>query len=219
MRANGRTIGSAASGATERANADTQALYEFFWNTYSNSLCPVTGGRGASASADFAANKPIATLDMRGTGAIGMDTMGNSAANIVAAATSAAVFGGAESTSITILQANLPDVTFPDSLTGEHHTHGSGSYAVGTSISNGTSVRRGGTSNTNIQLGGGGGVASDVTKDTTTSTLSLASGNVGGSSSSSGVTINGSVTSGGSNTAIVKSLMNPYRAGTWYFRL
>lgn len=53
------TIGSAASGASIRANADCSALYALYWS-YSDAVCPVTGGRGASAAADFAANKPIA---------------------------------------------------------------------------------------------------------------------------------------------------------------
>src|SRR5690606_10723240 len=77
VRQNGRTIGSAASGATERANADTQPLYEYLWNTYPADQCPVTGGQGISAAADFAANKRIATPDMRGYGPRGLDDMGN----------------------------------------------------------------------------------------------------------------------------------------------
>jgi hypothetical protein len=32
VRANGRTIGSATSGATERANSDAQALFEYLWS-------------------------------------------------------------------------------------------------------------------------------------------------------------------------------------------
>jgi len=54
-----RTIGSATSGATARANADTLALYTQLWNAMSDADCPVAGGRGASAAADFAANKKI----------------------------------------------------------------------------------------------------------------------------------------------------------------
>jgi hypothetical protein len=54
------TIGSAASGASLRANADTSALYALLWNNCSNTNAPVSGGRGANAAADFAADKPIA---------------------------------------------------------------------------------------------------------------------------------------------------------------
>jgi microcystin-dependent protein len=56
---NDGSIGSAGSGATTRANADTQALYVLIWNNVSNSYAPVVGGRGASAATDFAANKAM----------------------------------------------------------------------------------------------------------------------------------------------------------------
>lgn len=79
VRANGRTIGSASSGATERANADTEDLYAFLWDNHADGICAVTSGRGASAAADFAANKPIALFDCRSAGPMGLDDMGNSA--------------------------------------------------------------------------------------------------------------------------------------------
>lgn len=56
---NDGTIGSAASGASTRAHADTSALYTLIWNNVADAWAPVTGGRGASAAADFAANKPL----------------------------------------------------------------------------------------------------------------------------------------------------------------
>lgn len=60
---NGGTIGSESSGATNRANADTSDLFTVLWNSTSNTDLPIqdsTGAastRGASAAADFAANK------------------------------------------------------------------------------------------------------------------------------------------------------------------
>jgi len=75
VRMNGRYIGSASSGADERANADTQALFVFLWNNDAN--LGVAGGRGASAAADWAANKAIQTPDLRGRVLAGLDTMGN----------------------------------------------------------------------------------------------------------------------------------------------
>ena len=63
---NDGTIGSASSGATTRANADTQALFELLWNNTTNANCAVSGGRGASAAADFSANKTIALPKMLG---------------------------------------------------------------------------------------------------------------------------------------------------------
>jgi hypothetical protein len=78
VRANGRTIGSATSGATERANADTQALFTYLWDTDAN--LSVSTGRGVSSAADWAANKTIALPDARGRGIAGLDDMGTSAA-------------------------------------------------------------------------------------------------------------------------------------------
>lgn len=79
VRDNGRTIGSATSGADERANSDCQALFEFLWNNFDNTICPVVSGRGASSLADWTANKKITTPDKRGYIAGGLDDMGNSA--------------------------------------------------------------------------------------------------------------------------------------------
>lgn len=71
LKLNGGTIGSAASGATARANADTLALFTLLWTDFPQSVLPIqtsAGGastRGASAAADFAANKRLPIFDMR----------------------------------------------------------------------------------------------------------------------------------------------------------
>lgn len=57
--ANDGSIGSAASLATTRANADAEALYTLLWTNVTDAWAPVSGGRGASAAADFAANKTL----------------------------------------------------------------------------------------------------------------------------------------------------------------
>jgi hypothetical protein len=77
VRDNGRTIGNAVSGGSERANADCQALFIFLWNTYADAVCPVTGGRGASGLADFNAGKLITLPDKRGYSPVGDTAMGN----------------------------------------------------------------------------------------------------------------------------------------------
>ena len=62
VRADTGTIGSSGSGAT-RANSDTQALFTLWWTDFTDAQVPIqtSGGaastRGASASADFTANK------------------------------------------------------------------------------------------------------------------------------------------------------------------
>jgi microcystin-dependent protein len=48
------------------AGATAQALFTLLWNNIANAYCPVSGGRGASAAADWAANKTIALPLMLG---------------------------------------------------------------------------------------------------------------------------------------------------------
>lgn len=84
VRANARTIGSAASGATERAADDCVDLFTLLWG---NTLFSVSGGRGASAAADWLANKTITLPDARLCALIGADGMGNSATNLFSALT------------------------------------------------------------------------------------------------------------------------------------
>jgi hypothetical protein len=60
------TIGNAASSATTRANADTVNLFTLLWNNVSDTYAPVSGGRGGSAAADFAANKRIGLTKVLG---------------------------------------------------------------------------------------------------------------------------------------------------------
>lgn len=94
------TIGSATSGATTRANADCEALYKLIWNNISNSRAPVTGGRGASADDDWAADKPIALTKMLGRAlAIAGSGSGLTARNLGQTV-------GVENQSLTV--ANLP---------------------------------------------------------------------------------------------------------------
>lgn len=63
--ANGGTIGNAASSATNRANADTSALFTLLWNSSANADLPLQDSsgapvsRGASAAIDFAANRRL----------------------------------------------------------------------------------------------------------------------------------------------------------------
>jgi hypothetical protein len=213
VRANGRTIGSASSGATERANADTQALYEFLWNNYSNTLCAVTGGRGANAASDFAANKAIATYSMRGRGPVGLDDMGNSAAGVLTDGTPTAIsFGGQEKTSITIAQANLPNVTLGgNTAAGGAHRHfefADVSSTDDTTPTNSTQVQRTGQGSGTSARYAMTGTATEATVGRT----SLASDHSHSFTTSS---INGGV----SQTAIEKNVTSPYMLGTWYIRL
>jgi hypothetical protein len=114
VRLNGRSIGSSGSGATERANNDTQALYEYLWNEFADSICPVVGGRGASATADFNAGKTLTLIDGRGRTIYGADGMGATRANRLTTKTFATpdtvgTAGGSEAHTLTT--GELPVVT------------------------------------------------------------------------------------------------------------
>jgi microcystin-dependent protein len=195
VRGNGRTIGSTSSGATERANSDCEDLFTHFWNNYTDTVCPVTGGRGANAAADWAANKRIATPDMRGKAPFGLDDMGNSAASIITGGTTPGATGGSEDHTMT--QSELVA-----------HTHGTGTLATSNAGAHSHTVdRRNGT--------GGGFDAANL------QTASGTPGTVGTHTSSSepnhNHNITGSVASTGSGDAF--DIMNPYMLGTWYFKL
>jgi hypothetical protein len=76
VRCNGGSIGNASSSATQRANADTEDLFLYLWNNYLDASVAVSGGRGGSAAADYAANKRIQTPDYRGYCLAGFSDMG-----------------------------------------------------------------------------------------------------------------------------------------------
>lgn len=120
VRANGRTIGSGTSGASELANSTAQTLFEYLWTADAN--LSVSTGRGASANADWTANKTIALPDWRGRALAGLDDMGNSAAGRLTAtyfgtaATALGAAGGSESKAV--VTANLPPYTPAGTLGG-----------------------------------------------------------------------------------------------------
>lgn len=66
VKINDGTLSKAGSGGTTLASAAAQPLYEHLWNNFSNTLCPVSTGRGASAAADFAAGKTLTMTAMLG---------------------------------------------------------------------------------------------------------------------------------------------------------
>lgn len=72
----GGTIGSASSGATILASANAEDLFTNLWNNSTNTELPVSSGRGASAAADFAANKTITLPDFRGRVGLGVAASG-----------------------------------------------------------------------------------------------------------------------------------------------
>jgi microcystin-dependent protein len=170
VRANGRTIGNASSGASERANSDTESLFAFLWTVDSN--LTVSGGRGISAAADYAANKTITLPDFRGRAPYGDDAMGASAANRLTssyfgAASALGAVGGDEKTALTSagqLPSHQHDVFLKDP--GHKHSSGWGLNGLGyTSGGAGPPAVTGGNdtgnATTGITIGSVSGTAND----------------------------------------------------------
>lgn len=114
------TIGNASSGASNRANADCYELFVLLWTDFANAQAPVSSGRGASAAADWAANKTIAIPDCRGRILCAKDDMGGGfAAGVVTSAGSGinatvlGTLGGAQNVTLTSAQSGAPAHTHP----------------------------------------------------------------------------------------------------------
>lgn len=80
---NGATIGDGDSGASGRANADTQSLFVMLWTDHSNNELPIQDSsgtltsRGASAVDDFNAHKRLPLPDARGRVLVMKSTVGS----------------------------------------------------------------------------------------------------------------------------------------------
>lgn len=135
VRANGRTIGSATSGASERANSDCQALFEYLWQTDAN--LAVSTGRGASANADWVANKTIILPDFRGRVVAGMDDMGNTSAARLDTLSSTTLGGAGGEKSHALTAAELAPHTHSGTTGNDSpdHTHATPSYLAGSASS------------------------------------------------------------------------------------
>lgn len=157
--ASGRTIGNASSSATERANADTSALFTMLWTNLADAEAPVSGGRGASAAADFAANKTITLPDLRGRAIVGKDNMGGATASRITSAgagidgTVLGKSGGAQTHTLT--EAQSPPHVHAQNIGSNNGTSGgspigaSGSNAGGAGFSTGSAG--GGAAHNNTQ--------------------------------------------------------------------
>lgn len=96
------TIGDTTSSATTRADDDTEDLFTLLWTNCADAQCAVSGGRGASAAADFAAHKTIALPKILGR-AIGAAGAGNGLTSRELAETT-----GAETATLT--EDNIPEL-------------------------------------------------------------------------------------------------------------
>jgi len=158
----GLTVGSALSGATERANDDCLRLFTALWNTNAYAVHP---SRGGSAAADWAANRTIDMPDMRAVAPVGMDNMGGGAARnlipsldvlgerIGAASAQASVFGYVDASGSASVSGTL-NGTITSGTASAGGTSGGANYAY---LGNSVSV--------NGSLGGSASVAGTIRND------------------------------------------------------
>lgn len=129
---NGQTIGDASSSGSARANADCQGLFLLLYAQFSNTVCPVSSGRGASGAADWAAHKNIGLPNLAGRTWIGLDNLGgiSDAGVLTATANGANTAGqtngeaiGNESITLTVAKLPASGVAFTTNSGGVDHTH------------------------------------------------------------------------------------------------
>jgi hypothetical protein len=185
---NGQTIGHASSAATN-ANAIYEGLYKLLWTEFSNTVCAVSTGRGATAAADWSAFKTLAIPNLCGDTWVGLDNMGavSDVGRLTATANGANTAGqtngeqiGSESATVSV--ARLPVASLSHSL------------SVSTTLSNGTNVFRGSFAAINCDANEPESTAI-ASSGVSPETLSLSSGAVAGT-----VTLGGS----GDGTPVVQ---------------
>lgn len=125
---NGRTMGSASSGANY-ASADNEALFIVLWNNDPN--LTVSSGRGVSAASDWANGKSITLPDMRGRVPMGDDYMG--AATSAGRVSGATLGGSGGFANHTLVSDEMPAHTHPGSTSSDgDHTHSGGGTVIAT---------------------------------------------------------------------------------------
>jgi len=190
----GKTIGNASSNATSRANVDTLDLFTALWNEADYAYTGTTANellgqlqvkdsagnnvaRGASAAADWAANRAIAVPDMRGRASFGVDNMGGTPAGRLTGqpggidGTKLGGAGGAEVVQLTTAQ--IPG-----------HTHAPGTLATDSAGSHSHTVQTyaGSSSNNGVAPGNSSPsyAAATSSAGAHTHTISGATGSTGG---------------------------------------
>lgn len=188
---NGKTIGNASSGGTARANADTSALFTLLWNAAStdkNLGIYDSGGSastyGASAAADFAANKRLALPDIRGRVTAGYDDLAN-VSRLTNQLNDNQMFdvGGDEEHTLTESQLASHDHG-NGSLYAASHSHSNGSLnvtGVGNSLGVSSSKRTNNQGNQDVNYS-----LNTTTKQVGGSTAASGNLGIGGSTSNAG---------------------------------
>lgn len=128
---NGDTIAKTSGGTFNGTQYTT--LFAYLWNNCTDTVAPVSAGRGVSAAADFAANKNITLPDRRDYSPFGVSIAGSiTAAGAIAGATTVVSTGtiGTTVNAITLSTANLPVI----SPTIKIHTGNANSATLNTAL-------------------------------------------------------------------------------------
>ena len=104
---NGDSIALTSGGSVN--GAQYANVYAYLWDNLADGQAAVAGGRGASATADFTANKTITAPDYRDFALIGVSAGGSiTTAGATAGATTVAATGTISVNAVTLVQNNLP---------------------------------------------------------------------------------------------------------------
>lgn len=157
---NGKSIGSAASGATARADADVETLFAYLWaemdaasmdvNIQDSAGSPAT--LGASAAADFAAAKRLVLPDLRGRVLAGTDNMNGGSANVVTDAEADKLAGELGSETHTLTEAQLPSHTHNTLASpSSYNVDNTGGFTAPRYVSSASSATGGDEAHNNMQ--------------------------------------------------------------------
>jgi microcystin-dependent protein len=141
---NDGSIGNASSAGTTRANADTVNLFTLLWNNVSDTNAPVSGGRGGSAAADFAANKNITLPKVLGRAMAGAGAGSGLTSRALGATT------GVETHPLVIGEITAHTHTFSATTGNESATH---FHVYAAAVNSGLGGRLDGAPNVDVSAG------------------------------------------------------------------
>ena len=141
VRLNGLTLGNVTSGATERANADAQNLFQYLWGV--DATLRPSGSLG-TAALDWSNSKQLLLPDWRGYALGALDDMGNSAAGRLTATywggnpILLGSGGGAESRILLPSQVQIPQHQHAMYITDPGHSHSTNARDQGNAVAAGS---------------------------------------------------------------------------------
>jgi len=234
VKLNGNDIGNGVSGA-HYADDLLADLFTYLWNRVSNTYCPVSGGRGANAAADFSAGKKLTLPDARFRVLIGLSGMGSSPSGLASdypGAANPGYPGGGNNK--TLISGNLPSHTHTGTTGGGSGTIAGNTATDGAHGHTGSTDNPGDHNHTYIEPTDGAiNVGATATLVFKLSSAAANTGNAGGhthvvtipsgGTHSHAVSLDPSThthtfTTGATGSGTAMDVMNPFIAGTYYMK-